>query len=141
MKRVPIASGSLKVSAELDDAGRLVAVHLPAKPPCDLDTAALSGVLAALEKYELNEEGPPFLRKTWKRMKKIGWGQAMTYGELAAALGNPRASRAVGQACAKNKLLLIVPCHRVVAGTGLGGFAYGLEWKAKLLELETEPRP
>ncbi len=141
MTRVPIASGALKVTAKLDDAGKLVAVQLPAKPPGGLDTAALAGVLAALEKYELSEEGPPFLRKARKRMKTIGWGQAMTYGELAAALGNPRASRAVGQACAKNKLLLIVPCHRVVAGTGLGGFAYGPEWKAKLLELETEPRP
>ncbi len=140
MTHVPIARGALGITAELDDAGKLLAVHLPATPPRELDTAALSDILAALEKYELNEDGPPFLRKAWKRMKKIGWGQAMTYGELAAAIGNPRATRAVGQACAKNKLPLIVPCHRVLAETGLGGFAYGLEWKAKLLELETEPR-
>ena len=141
MKRITITSGALKITAELTADGKLTAVHLLAKPPHDLDTAALAGVLTELEKYELSEEGPPFRRKAWSRMRKIGWGQALTYTELATALGNPRASRAVGQACAKNPLLLIVPCHRVLAATGLGGFAYGLEWKEKLLELETEPRP
>lgn len=84
-------------------------------------------------------ERGPFVRKTWERMRKIPWGKALTYGELAAALGSPGASRAVGQACARNELLLIVPCHRVVAQAGLGGFACGLEWKSALLALETEP--
>lgn len=140
MKRIAIASGVLEVTAELDAAGRLTAVRLPTKPPHGLDTASLAGVLTALEKYEHAEDGPPFLRAAWQRMRDIAWGQAMTYGELATALGNPRASRAVGQACARNQRLLIVPCHRVLAETGLGGFALGLEWKEKLLELETEPR-
>lgn len=140
MKRVVIASGVLEVTAELDAEGKLTAVRLPAKPPLGLDGASLAGVLAALEKYEHAEIGPPFLRAAWQHMRNIAWGQAMTYGELATALGNPRASRAVGQACARNARLLIVPCHRVVAEAGLGGFALGLEWKEKLLELETEPR-
>jgi O-6-methylguanine DNA methyltransferase len=74
-------------------------------------------------------------------MLAIPWGSALTYGELAVAVGSPRATRAVGTACATNRLPLIIPCHRVLAADGPGGFSSGLEWKAKLLELETEPQP
>jgi O-6-methylguanine DNA methyltransferase len=62
----------------------------------------------------------------------------MTYRELASAVGSPRASRAIGNACAQNRLLIVVPCHRVLAESGLGGFRLGLAWKRRLLELESE---
>ncbi len=134
-----IAAGPLSVTATLDDRGRLIAVDLPEKVPSGIEAAHLAEVLRELGKYEIAfPESGDFMRKVWDRLRKIPWGHALTYGELAAGLGNPRASRAVGQACGANQLLLIVPCHRIVAGTGLGGFALGLEWKAALLALETE---
>jgi methylated-DNA-[protein]-cysteine S-methyltransferase len=60
----------------------------------------------------------------------------MTYGEVAALAGHPGASRAVGNVMAKNPFVILVPCHRVVAKQGLGGFAWRLEAKEKLLEFE-----
>jgi O-6-methylguanine DNA methyltransferase len=72
----------------------------------------------------------------WEAIRQIPFGQTVTYQELAARIGSPGAARAVGGACAANRLLLAVPCHRVVACRGLGGFALGLAWKRKLLALE-----
>ena len=63
-------------------------------------------------------------------------GETTTYGELATAAGSPGGARAVGQACNKNPLALLIPCHRVVAANGPGGFAGDLEMKLKLLEIE-----
>ena len=81
--------------------------------------------------------GTPFQQRVWRALQQIPYGTTRTYGEIATAIGNPRASRAVGMACNKNPLLLIVPCHRVVgAGGKLTGFAYGTDAKQWLLELE-----
>lgn len=63
-------------------------------------------------------------------------GKTMTYGQIASMAGHPGAARAVGSVMAKNPFVILVPCHRVVAKKGLGGFAWGLEAKEKLLELE-----
>lgn len=117
----------------------LHAVDLPDAPPQEFDAAALSALLAELSTHPLSlEDAPPFHRAVWERMRTIPAGSALTYSELAEAIGNPRAVRAVGQACATNRLLLIVPCHRVLASSGLGGFRLGLPWKQRLLELESE---
>lgn len=135
-----ITAGPLSVAARLDDSGRLIAVDIPKKVPAGLESKHLAAILKQLGEFEIAYPNRgPFVRKTWERMRKIPWGKALTYGELAAALGSPDASRAVGQACARNELLLIIPCHRVLAQSGLGGFACGLEWKRTLLALETEP--
>ena len=108
--------------------------------PDDLTAAHLRAMLAQLGEFELSfDDAPPFHLKVWQRLQKIPWGSALTYAEVAAAVGSPRAFRAVGQACASNPLPLIVPCHRVLAQDGLGGFSGGLHWKRKLLELESEP--
>jgi len=141
MKRQTLKAGSLALQIELDAEGRLHAVNLPKQVPADLDAAVLGQVLAELGKYRLAIDGPPFRQKVWARMQGIPWGSALTYGELAAEAGSPKASRAVGQACAMNRLPLVIPCHRVLASEGPGGFAYGSAWKAKLLELESEPQP
>ena len=66
--------------------------------------------------------GTAFQRRVWDQISAIGPGKTRTYGELAAALSS--AARAVGQACGANALPLVVPCHRVVAAAGLGGFAH-----------------
>jgi O-6-methylguanine DNA methyltransferase len=86
-------------------------------------------------------DGTPFQRKVWEALVRIPWGTTRTYREIAEQIGHPRASRAVGQACAHNPLPLLVPCHRVTAGSGrLGGFSGGLHVKKALLELEKTGR-
>ena len=87
--------------------------------------------------FPIRMVGTPFQQRVWRALQQIPYGSTRTYGEIASAIGNPRASRAVGMACNKNPLLLIVPCHRVVGANGkLVGFAYGTEAKRWLLELE-----
>jgi O-6-methylguanine DNA methyltransferase len=81
-------------------------------------------------------QGTAFQKSVWRELKKIPRGQTRTYGEIAAAIGKPKAVRAVGSACGANPLPVFIPCHRVVAKTGLGGFGSGLPWKKLLLEME-----
>lgn len=81
--------------------------------------------------------GTEFAQRVWREMSKIPYGSVVTYKQLAAAAGRPGASRACGSACAKNRLPIILPCHRVVGSDGsLTGYAGGLELKRSLLELE-----
>jgi len=78
----------------------------------------------------------PFQRKVLETISKIPPGETMTYGDVAKAAGRPGAARAVGNVMARNPIPLILPCHRVVASNGLGGFTGGLDIKRKLLRLE-----
>lgn len=78
----------------------------------------------------------PFQRKVLETIRKIPPGETMTYGDVAKAAGKPGAARAVGNVMAMNPIPLILPCHRVVASDGLGGFTGGLDMKRKLLRLE-----
>ena len=79
----------------------------------------------------------PFRRRVYQRVRKIPYGQTMTYGEVAGEVGCPEGTRAVGQAMAANRFPLIIPCHRVVSGKGgVGGFSSGVELKKYLLRLE-----
>lgn len=136
MKRQTLRAGSLRAEIGLED-GRLRSVTLPDKIPDEFDAAALADLCAQLAAYPIDlADAPPFIGAVWKRMMQIPAGSALTYSELAAAVGRPLAFRAVGQACATNRRLLAIPCHRVVAADGLGGFGPGLHWKRKLLELE-----
>jgi len=83
------------------------------------------------------EGATPFQRAVWAACRGIGYGEVLTYGELARRIGHPGAARAVGQALGANPLPILVPCHRVVGQGGqLVGFGGGLEWKARLLHLE-----
>ena len=85
----------------------------------------------------LEVEGTEFQKKVWTEMEKIPFGERMSYGELAKKSGSPKGARAVGLACNKNKIPIIIPCHRVVGKNGnLTGFAGGLDIKAQLLKLE-----
>ena len=85
----------------------------------------------------LEVEGTEFQKKVWTEMAKIPFGERMSYGELAQKSGCPKGARAVGLACNKNKIPIIIPCHRVVGKNGnLTGFAGGLDIKAQLLKLE-----
>jgi methylated-DNA-[protein]-cysteine S-methyltransferase len=81
--------------------------------------------------------GSDFAMKVWKEMLTIPYGKVRTYGEMAEAIGRPGAARAVGQACNRNPISILIPCHRVVgAGGKLTGYAGGLALKERLLELE-----
>jgi O-6-methylguanine DNA methyltransferase len=78
-----------------------------------------------------------FQKSVWRQMLKISTGKTKSYGEIAAAIGNPKAVRAVGGACGANPVPVLVPCHRVLAANKkLGGFSGGLDWKRKLLKRE-----
>jgi methylated-DNA-[protein]-cysteine S-methyltransferase len=83
------------------------------------------------------EHETPFLERCARALREIPRGEVVTYGELAALAGSPRAARAAGGFCARNRLGLFVPCHRVVSAGGLGSYgSHGLEYKRRLLELE-----
>jgi methylated-DNA-[protein]-cysteine S-methyltransferase len=83
------------------------------------------------------EYDTPFLDRCAQELRAIPRGEVVTYGELAALAGSPGAARAAGSFCARNRLGLFVPCHRVVSAGGLGSYgSYGLGYKRRLLELE-----
>jgi AraC family transcriptional regulator, regulatory protein of adaptative response / methylated-DNA-[protein]-cysteine methyltransferase len=84
----------------------------------------------------LDLHGTPFQLAVWKEMLRIPAGQTLSYGDVARNIGRPKAFRAVAQACGANPVPVIVPCHRVVASNGLGGYTGGIERKIALLEAE-----
>lgn len=85
----------------------------------------------------LDVQGTAFQASVWKVLARIPLGQTLSYSEVARRLGREKAVRAVASACARNKLALLIPCHRVVAADGrLGGYRWGLERKATLLQRE-----
>ncbi len=83
------------------------------------------------------EVGTPFQRRVWKELRRLGYGELISSGELARRVGRPGAARAVGLALAANPVPIVIPCHRVIRSDGgLGGFSAGLERKRVLLKLE-----
>lgn len=89
----------------------------------------------------LNPQGTEFQKKTWKALQNIPYGETKTYKEIAIAIGNDKASRAVGMANNKNPIPIIIPCHRVIGTNGkLTGFAFGLGIKDQLIQLEKKNR-
>ncbi len=86
-------------------------------------------------KYKLS--GTPFQLKVWQALCDIPYGETRSYKDIAIAVGNPKASRAIGMANNKNPITIAVPCHRVIGSSGkLVGYAGGIDMKTKLLELE-----
>ncbi len=89
--------------------------------------------------YELC--GTEFQKRVWNELCRIPYGETRTYKQMAEAVGNPKASRAVGAANGKNPLMIVVPCHRVIGTDGrLTGYAGGLELKEDLLNLEQDAK-
>jgi O-6-methylguanine DNA methyltransferase len=112
-----------------------------------LTREAVVAVLAGEENFSLPpldlRAGTDFQQRVWSALQRIGLGETRSYCEIAVAIGSPKATRAVGNACGANPIPLIIPCHRVLASGGkLGGFSGGLSWKTKLLAMEgTWPVP
>lgn len=99
-------------------------------------TAYFAGGITDFD-IDLSTSGTPFQCRVWEALRDIPYGETVSYGELAAALGRPTASRAVGLANGKNPVGIIVPCHRVVGADGsMTGYGGGLERKRWLLSLE-----
>lgn len=130
----------------IDAAGRLVReVHLGAQSPPGSARSPLgrdlvryfSGRRVDFGRYEVDLDGfSSFETEVYAATRRIAAGEVETYGLIARAIGRPGGARAVGNALAKNPACIVIPCHRVVAANGLGGFTGGLRWKRALLRLE-----
>lgn len=130
--------------------GDIVRLRQRLKPICHLisDKPALASVVRnEIDAYFAGERrtfsvpfaahGTPFQHRVWNALVAIPFGETRSYGQLAATLGNPGASRAVGRANATNPICLLVPCHRVIGSDGsLTGFAFGEDIKRRLLAHE-----
>lgn len=136
--------GPLILSTEGD---ALVALDFAARPRRDLPlpppevtralVAYFGGDLAALDLLAVKLDGTPFQQRVWAALRRIPAGQTWSYAQLARAVGNPKATRAVGTANGRNPVAIVVPCHRVIATGGkLGGYGGGLHRKEWLLKHE-----
>ena len=116
------------------------------------DPALLAPAKAQVEAYSRGElrtfdlplapRGTPFQLRVWEELRRIPYGETLSYGELARRLGNPLLTRAVGTANGANPISIIIPCHRVIGADGsLTGYAGGMDLKRTLLELERAPGP
>jgi len=143
---VPSPLGTLSLA--VDDDGRLVEIRLDGSLP-DGQRAVRGGGAARtqLDEYfagrrreftlELAPSGTPFQLQVWQALRAIPFGVLCSYGDIARAIGRPKAVRAVGQANGANPLPIVVPCHRVIASDGtIGGYTSGLANKHRLLALE-----
>jgi methylated-DNA-[protein]-cysteine S-methyltransferase len=103
----------------------------------DLISDYFDGDLEALNGIQVRQAGATFSQAAWKAMRKVKAGKTLSYADLADRAGSPAAVRAAGSACAKNGIVLVVPCHRIVkTGGALGNYAYGLSKKEWLLSHE-----
>ena len=103
----------------------------------DLISDYFDGDLAALNGIQVRQDGAVFSQSAWRAMRKVKAGKTLSYADLADRAGSPAAVRAAGSACAKNGIVLVVPCHRIVkTGGALGNYAYGLSKKEWLLRHE-----
>jgi len=105
-----------------------------------LTETALKNILAGHKPKNLpplDLAGTEFQKSVWNALRKISLGKTKSYGEIARAIGRPKAVRAVGGACGANSIPVLIPCHRVLAANKkLGGFSGGLDWKRSLLKRE-----
>lgn len=113
----------------------------PRDPQFDLWMEGLARHLRGQEpsaSLPLDIRATAFQRKVWEYLQqKVGVGEVQSYAEVAAGIGSPKAARAVARACASNRVAMVIPCHRVIRGTGeLGGYKWGLDRKRTLLDAE-----
>lgn len=141
----PVGTICVAVDAE----GRLVEVRFVDDPPDAADgpvraafDAYFAGDVRALDALPVAPAGTLFQRAVWAALREIPAGATWSYRDLAARIGNPAATRAVGAANGANPVPLVIPCHRVIAADGtLGGYSAGLARKRWLLDHERGARP
>lgn len=137
----PIGALTLTASADAVTAVRFGAQSArDASPLLDAAETQLREYFARARRtfdLPLAPHGTAFQQRVWAALRAIPYGETRTYGELAAAIGNPRAARAVGMANHRNPLPILIPCHRVIGADGsLTGYAGGMAAKRRLLALE-----
>lgn len=139
---------AVKLAGDAAALERLLAEEFPAaelerEPLQDLRQSIRAFIAGetSLARVPLDIRGTVFQRRVWDALCRIPRGETRTYGEIARALGAPRAARAVGSACGANPVALLVPCHRAIRNDGgLAGYAWGLGTKQRLLEIEKRRR-
>jgi methylated-DNA-[protein]-cysteine S-methyltransferase len=148
LSRVVVTSpvGRWVVEGDADGITQIELPHSGARSSTGPVPRAVSSTAKQLEEYfagkrrsfevDLHLTGSAFDQSVWTALTEIPYGEVRTYGEIADAIGKPTAYRAVGNANGRNPWPIIVPCHRVVASSGLGGYAGGLDVKRYLLGLE-----
>ena len=103
----------------------------------DLITDYFDGDVNAINAIKVSQPGGSFSQAAWKSMRRVRPGKVISYAQLAENSGSPKAVRAAGSACAKNAIVLVIPCHRIVkTGGALGNYAYGVSKKEWLLSHE-----
>jgi methylated-DNA-[protein]-cysteine S-methyltransferase len=126
-----------KASLDEDDCARGIKEVKTIPVISDLINDYFDGDLSALNAIKVRQLGAPFSQAAWKAMRRVKAGKTLSYADLAERAGSPAAVRAAGSACAKNAIVLVVPCHRIVkTGGALGNYAYGLSKKEWLLRFE-----
>ena len=144
---IPSVLGKLMLEEE---DGKIVRLLFERDMPANVkqsDTPTLQKAAQELSEYfagnrkefdiPLNPKGTDFQKSVWNALCTIPYGKTMSYGQVAAQIGNPKASRAVGMANNKNPIPILIPCHRVIGAKGkLVGYGGGIWIKQKLLELE-----
>jgi methylated-DNA-[protein]-cysteine S-methyltransferase len=134
-----VFDGELLVHHELPRAGSGASnTLLRAHPLADRIRRYFGGTRVSFEDVALDDgDGTAFQRSVSDALRAVPYGEVVTYAELAALAGYPRAARAAGTFCAHNRFPLFVPCHRVVAANGIGSYgSSGVGYKRRLLELE-----
>ena len=130
LRKLSVHTGRTKLNAASTADKRLARLQ-------KMITQRLNGKNANFDFDEFDlSDAPKFHLSVWRTMHQIPFGEVLSYGDVAADAGSPMAARACGQACGSNRIILFIPCHRVVASSGIGGFGCGLEWKRALLALE-----
>lgn len=131
-----------------DEDNNIVGLYLDnSDPKDDIETELIKKAHIQLTEYfnktrkifdlPVKFKGTDFQNKVWKSLQTIPYGETRSYGQIAEQIGNPKASRAVGGANNKNRIIIVVPCHRVIGANGsLVGFGCGIDIKKYLLDLE-----
>lgn len=142
---VSTAFGHVKIESEMYQITHLDLTQEPLSP--ESNNPVLNQAANQIKAYfdgkkvmfnlPLNPAGTPFQRAVWQALTEIPYGETRSYQDIAIAIGNPKAVRAVGGAVNKNPIMIVIPCHRVIGKDGsLVGFYGGLELKQRLLDLE-----
>jgi len=128
---------ALKSGLDVSDQSREIKVVKSIPIISDLITDYFDGDISAINGISVRQPGATFSQAAWKAMRKVKAGVVITYADLADRAGSTAAVRAAGTACAKNAIMLVVPCHRIVkSGGALGNYAYGVNKKEWLLSHE-----
>lgn len=143
--------GKLTILTSGDEINRVVFGYLASNDILNDDSKLKFKIVNQLNEYfanrkkqfslKLHPEGTEFQTEVWNRLLEIPYGETITYSDLAAKIGRPKAIRAVGNACRKNPVPILIPCHRVIGKNGtLTGYAGGIENKKLLLDLEKKSK-